>query len=213
MRGIFITGTGTGVGKTFITAAWTRELRRRGNAALALKPIACGGREDAEQFAAANDGTLTLSQINPVNLAAPLSPYAAGLVVDKPFDFCALRDGVEAVMTKFSGPFLVEGVGGWLVPLTVNYFVRDWARELALPVVIVAPATLGMLNHTLLTIESARAAGCELAGVIVNHYSVDVDDLAAAVTNPVILEELGRTPVFNFHTPEDLKNMPEWMLG
>jgi dethiobiotin synthetase len=181
--------------------------------ALALKPISCGGREDAEQFAAANDGTLTLNQINPVHLAAPLSPYAAGLVAGKTFDFCALRDGVEAVMTKFPGPFLVEGVGGWLVPLTVNYFVRDWARELALPVAIVAPATLGMLNHTLLTIESVRASGCELAGVIVNHYSVDVDDLAAAVTNPAILEELGRTPVFNFHTPEDLKNMPEWMLG
>ncbi|MDR1190521.1 MAG: dethiobiotin synthase [Verrucomicrobiales bacterium] len=211
MRGIFVTGTGTGVGKTFVTAAWTRELRRRGNAALALKPIACGGREDAEQFAAANDGTLTLNQINPVHLAAPLSPYAACLAAGKPFDLSVLRESMRVLTMTHAGPFLVEGIGGWLVPLTANYFVRDWARELALPVAIVAPATLGMLNHTLLTIESVRAAGCELAGVIVNHHPADGDDLAVA-TNTALLAELSAAPVFEFRTPEDLRRMPEWMI-
>ena len=112
-------------------------------------------------------------------------------------------------MTKFPGPFLIEGVGGWLVPITRDYAVRDWARELGLPVVIVAPAGLGMLNHALLTIESVRAAGCELRGVIVNHHLAG-DDLAAA-TNPAILTESGNVPVFNFYAPEDLRTMPAWM--
>ncbi|MDR0534333.1 MAG: dethiobiotin synthase [Verrucomicrobiales bacterium] len=209
MNGVFVTGTGTGIGKTFVTAAWTRELRARGKSALALKPISCGDRSDAEQFAAANDETLSLNQINPISLLAPLSPYAACIVEDKPFDFCALHDGVEAVAVKCPGPFLVEGVGGWLVPITREYWVRDWAGELKLPVVIVAPAELGMLNHTLMTIESVRNSGCELKGVIVNHHPV-CDDLATT-TNPAILEELGRVPVFNFHSTEDLRQMPAWM--
>jgi dethiobiotin synthetase len=209
MNGVFITGTGTGIGKTFITAAWTRELRARGIPALALKPVSCGDRGDAEQFAAANDETLSLNQINPVSLPTPLSPYAACIVGDRQFDLCALRDGVESLMTKFPGPFLVEGIGGWLAPITRDYWVRDWAVELKLPVVIAAPAGLGMLNHALMTVESVRAAGCELAGVIVNHHPAG-DDLAAA-TNPAILEELGQAPVFDFHSPKDLRGMPGWM--
>jgi len=209
MKGIFVTGTGTGIGKTFVTAAWTKELRARGKSALALKPISCGDRGDAEQFATANDEVLSLNQINPVSLLAPLSPYAACIVEDKPFDFCALHDGVEAVMAKYPGPFLVEGVGGWLVPVARDYWVRDWAKELKLPVVIVTSAGLGMLNHTLMTIESVRGSGCELKGVIVNHYPVSED--LATTTNPAILEELGQVPVFNFHSPQDLKVMPGWM--
>jgi dethiobiotin synthetase len=161
-------------------------------------------------LAAANDGALTVDEINPVRLDAPLSPLAAGRAAGVGVEPLTLTAAVGSWSARCEGPLLVEGVGGWLAPITREYWVRDWARELELPVVIVAPAGLGMLNHTLLTIESARAAGCELAGVIVNHFPADGADLAAA-TNPALVEELGQVSVFNFRAPEDLREMPGWM--
>ena len=209
MNGIFITGTDTGVGKTFITAAWTRELRRRGLPALALKPVSCGDRSDAELFAQANEETLSLNQINPVHLAPPLSPYAASVVDNKPFDLRALHEGIEAVAGHHKGPLLIEGVGGWMVPLSHNYFVADWARDLKLPVVVVARAGLGTLNHTLLTVDSIQRHDCTVAGILLNFHNTP-DDMAAQ-TNPAILENLSSLPVFRFHSPSDLHDLPEWM--
>jgi len=209
MNGWFITGTDTGVGKTFFTAAWTRELRRRGLPALALKPIACGDRSDAEFFAKANDETLSLNEINPVFLAPPLSPYAACVVEDRPFDLCSLHENVRAVAARFPGPFLIEGVGGWLVPITRNYTVGDWARDLSLPVCVVARAGLGTLNHTLLTIESIRRSGLDICGLVLNFHQTPPD--LATQTNPALLEDLSGLPVFCFHHAADLQELPEWL--
>ncbi|MDD5262842.1 MAG: dethiobiotin synthase [Methylacidiphilales bacterium] len=210
MNGIFITGTGTGVGKTFFTAACTRALRKRGIPALALKPISCGGRTDEELYAKANEETLSLNEINHIHLAPPLSPYAASAVENKPFDLSALRDGINSVTARHPGPFLIEGVGGWLVPITRDYWVRDWARELDLPVCLVAGAGLGTINHTLLTVESIRQSGARILGIVLNHHGVP-DDMAAQ-TNPAILEDLSGLPVLRFHGPEDLLKLPSWLL-
>ena len=209
MKNFFITGTDTGVGKTFITAAWTQTLRRRGIPALALKPISCGDRSDAEIFAKANDETLSLNQINPVYLAPPLSPYAACVVENRPFDTVALHSQVQTVIQQYPGPFLIEGVGGWRVPLTHNYFIADWARDLQLPVVLIARAGLGTLNHCLLTIDSIRLHQCLPIGIILNFHNTP-DDMAAQ-TNPAVLENLTSLPVFQFHSPADLQTMPDWM--
>ncbi|GAB4242997.1 MAG: dethiobiotin synthase [Candidatus Methylacidiphilales bacterium] len=209
MNGAFITGTNTGIGKTFFTAAWTRHLRANGIPALALKPIACGDRTDAETFANANDEILTLNEINPIHLAPPLSPYAACVVEDKPFDWEPWEKTKNELSKRFPGPFLIEGVGGWLVPITRDFWVRDWALELGLPVVVVASAGLGTLNHTLLTIESIRPTGLPILGIVVNAYGVP-DDLAAA-TNPAFLEDLTGLPVWNLPAPGTVPQWPKWL--
>jgi len=211
MTGFFITGTGTGVGKTWATAALTRALRSRGLPALALKPILAGPRTDAEIFAAANQETLTLQEINPVTLAPPLAPYAACVIEDRPFDFTPVRETLAALAARHPGPFLIEGIGGWRVPITRLISVREWAQELGLPVLIVAPAALGTLNHTLLTLDSIRASGLSVPGILMNFHGVAEDDLAAC-TNPAILEDLTGLPVFRFAEAAAFQDLPPWLL-
>jgi len=208
-NGFFITGTGTGVGKTCFTAWWTRQLRQLGFPALALKPIACGEREDAESFALANDETLSLNDINPVWLLPPVAPYTACVIEDKPLDMASVRNTMERLGSRFPGPWLIEGVGGWLVPLDKLFWVRDWAVELNLPVVVVASAGLGTINHTLLTVESIKQSGLPIPGIVINHHGVPED--MASQTNPAIIEDLTGLPIFNLpENPGDLR-LPAWL--
>jgi len=210
MNGLFITGTDTGVGKTWFTAALTRALRGTGVPALGLKPILCGERTDAEMLAAANGETLSLNEINPVTWKPPLSPYAASIIEDRPFDFAPVRETLERLAKRHPGPFLIEAVGGWLVPITRDVAVREWAVELGLPVVVVCRAGLGTLNHTLLTVESIRATGLPLVGLVVNFFGVAPEDMAAQ-TNPAILEDLTGLPVFKIYEKEDVGDLPAWL--
>ncbi|MFQ3671007.1 MAG: dethiobiotin synthase [Verrucomicrobiia bacterium] len=209
MTGAFITATHTGIGKTFFTAAWTRYLRAHGTPALALKPIACGDRADAETFAPANDHQLPLNLINPIHLTPPLSPYAACIVEDKPFDWDPWHRALAHLRAHFPGPFLIEGVGGWLVPITRTYFIRDFAADLALPIVLVTSTALGTLNHTLLTVESIRASRLPLLGIVANPYNVP-DDLASA-TNPALLEDLCQLPVWTLPSNLESATWPPWL--
>ena len=167
MTRLFITGTDTGVGKTWFTCWLVRHWRARGHEAVGLKPISAGGREDAELLRAAADGALTLDAINPVFLREPAAPLVAAQAEDRAIDFSNLNASILETAARFSH-VAVEGVGGWRVPLAPGYEVRDWARNLAMPVVVVARAGLGTLNHTLLTVESIRAAGVVCAGIVLN---------------------------------------------
>jgi len=209
MKGIFITGTDTGVGKTFFTSCLTRVLRNQGIPGIALKPVASGDRSDAQQLAAAMDGALTISKINPIHFTAPLSPYAAGVLENRSFPWDLLRSHWKETSSTYSGPFLVEGVGGWRVPLDSTRTVREWAQELGLPVVLVCRATLGTLNHTLLTIDSIREAGLEVPGIVMNFHGAKDDE--ATRTNPSILEEWTKIPVA--HLPENAGAwpIPAWL--
>lgn len=211
MTGFFITGTGTGVGKTWATAALTRALRARGVPALALKPILAGLRTDAEVFAAANEETLSLQEINPITLTPPLAPYAACVIEDRPFDFTPVRETLATLAARHPGPFFIEGIGGWRVPITRDISVREWAQELGLPVLIVASAALGTLNHTLLTLDSVQSAGLAVPGILMNFYGTSEDDLAAR-TNPAILEDLCGLPVFRFAEEADFLDLPPWLV-
>ncbi|MEM9446287.1 MAG: dethiobiotin synthase, partial [Verrucomicrobiota bacterium] len=188
MKGAFITATGTEIGKTYFTCQWVRALRQKQMPALGLKPIICGERTDAELIAKANEETLSLNEINPIWLQPPVSPLAACAIEDRPFDFSTLRDAVKNIYKKHSGPLLVEGVGGWLVPIVEDYYVRDWAQELQLPIVVVINAGLGTLNHTLLTVESIRQAQLDIIGIIMNFHNCPKD--LATQTNPAILEQI-----------------------
>ena len=209
MKGIFITGTDTGVGKTYFTALLTRILRAQGIPAIALKPVASGDRSDALTLGEAMDGALPLPQINPVHFSTPLAPYAAGRLENRPFPWERLRAHWREISSSFPGPFLVEGVGGWRVPLDSTFTVREWAHELGLPVLIVCRATLGTLNHTLLTADSIRPTGLPIPGIVMNFHSTPEND--ATRTNPEILEEWSKLPVARLPAGATTWKIPGWL--
>jgi dethiobiotin synthetase len=209
MKGIFITGTDTGVGKTYFTALLVRTLRAQGIAAIALKPVATGDRADALALAEAMGGAWPISKINPVHFSAPLAPYAAGMLENRPFPWDHLRSHWRDISKSFAGPFLVEGIGGWRVPMDSTHTVREWAQELGLPVLVLCRATLGTLNHTLLTVDSIRQTGLLLPGIVMNFHSAPEDE--ATHTNPVILEEWSQLPVARLPAGATAWEIPGWL--
>ena len=209
MKGIFITGTDTGVGKTYFTALLTRMLRDQGIPAIALKPVASGDRSDALALSEAMDGALPVSRINPIHFSTPLAPYAAGILENRLFPWDQLRSHWREISGSFPGPFLIEGVGGWRVPMDSTHTVREWALELGLPVLVVCRATLGTLNHTLLTVDSIRQAGLPLLGVVMNFHAAPEDN--ATRTNPGILEEWSKLPVEKLLADATTWKIPDWL--
>jgi dethiobiotin synthetase len=181
----FVTGTDTGVGKTVVSAAIVAVLRARGLAVRALKPVITGLEDPPDPIWPPDHALLaaltgqTPGQVAPIGFAPAVSPHLAAELAGTPLEPGAIlasvrgalddarQDGVDAVV--------VEGVGGLLVPFVDGYDVRDLARELALPVVVVARAGLGTINHTLLTLEAARAAGLYISGVVINQWPADPD--------------------------------------
>jgi dethiobiotin synthetase len=198
MPSFFITGTDTGIGKTWFTCWLVRAWRSHGCNAAALKPISSGDREDARLIREASGNVLSLDKINPVHFREPAAPLLAARAENRKIDFPSLNRSIAEMNTRFSH-FAVEGVGGWRVPLAKDYAVNDWARDLALPVVVVALNRLGVLNHTLLTVESIRAAGLTCAAVVMNagpNPSPDLD--LARRDNVLLLKSLLPLPVFEF---------------
>lgn len=165
MRGLFITGTDTEVGKTAITACIAAAYRARGRTPRAVKPLATGSSgpgEDAETIAEAAGHPPAVFACFP----EPASPERAARQANIEIDHDGFLNWTKA---QQGDPLLIEGVGGWAVPLTPSLTVEDLAMALKLPVIIVAANRLGMLNHTLLTVEAVRDCGLTLAGVVINN--------------------------------------------
>lgn len=211
-QGIFITGTDTAVGKTYFTAFLTRSLQLCGIRAIPLKPISTGDRSDAQELWASSDGTLTLDEINPIHFSLPLAPWAACQLTGQTFPKEQLRQHHIHLQARYPGPFLVEGVGGWRVPLAGDYGIREWATELRYPVVVVARAGLGTLNHTLLTVDSIRQTGLPIAGIVLNQHLALEDE--ATRSNPPLIEKLTGLPVFLLPSGSpSTRNLPPWLKG
>lgn len=189
----FVTGTNTGVGKTFFTSLLIGALRAEGVNAVGFKPICSGDRADPETLVGASANALTLNECNPVWLRAPLSPYAASLMENRQIDLDLIFDQLSTLKRRFDA-VIVEGVGGWRVPIRRDYFVSDLAREIGQPVIVVAANELGALNHTLLTLESVQSTGLPVAGIVLNTL-VGFPDDPAILTNRCILEDVTRIPV------------------
>jgi dethiobiotin synthetase len=193
----FITGTDTGVGKTYFTALLTRALRKAGFDTTALKPICCGPREDVHILRAASGGEFPPDEINPIFFEHAVAPLAAAREETRTVDMEQLAAWFLRLRPQRQS-LLVEGVGGWLVPITENKTVADLALLTGLPVLIVVANRLGCLNHTLLTIESIRARGLACAGLVLNTLAKDQS--LAAKTNREILQECCDVPVlFEIH--------------
>jgi dethiobiotin synthetase len=196
MRGLFVTGTDTGVGKTIVAAAICAALAARGARVAAFKPVVTGTADeptdwppDHELLATAANSGQTPDDVTPITFAPPLSPHYAAKLANTTIDPADLRAAANAALATAGGgpqsdsqaertspggrqpPTLIcEGVGGLLVPLTENYSVRDLATDLQLPLVIAARTTLGTINHTLLTVEAARAADLPVAGIVMTPW-------------------------------------------
>ena len=202
---LFITGTDTGVGKTYVTARLIRHLRAQGLDTVGFKPICCGGREDAELLREAADGALEINEVNPVWLRTPAAPYTAAIVENRAVDLALIRETFGALRTRHRS-VLVEGVGGWLVPIDRDYTVADLAMEMGLPVAVVVRNRLGALNHAALTLHHLRGTGLECAGIIFNDgpatkESDEESESIAMATNQSVLESwLGAKILHQFGT-------------
>jgi dethiobiotin synthetase len=191
----FVTGTDTGVGKTFVVSRIVAALRKEGVDAVGMKPICCGDREDAEALHHASESAASINDINPIWFRTPAAPYTAAMIEGRTIDLALIRESFDRLRSSHQR-VIVEGVGGWRVPIARDYFVSDLARDLALPVVVVVANRLGALNHTLLTIESIRASGLHCTGIIFNHVVPPESD-AATITNRGILEDIAGAPVLS----------------
>ena len=206
---LFITGTDTGVGKTHIAARLLHLLRASGIRCAGMKPICCGDRRDAEALLAAGSDCVTIDEVNPVWLKTPAAPIVGTLMEKVTIDieqilsaFHALQDRVEHV--------IVEGVGGWLVPIRSDYFVSDLAAAMKLPVLVVAQNRLGCLNHAALTVRSVAAYQLRCAGLVLNSTETTSD--IAALTNADILRRILDVPLLA-GLGENLMQLPvDWRL-
>jgi dethiobiotin synthetase len=152
-RTIVITGTGTGVGKTVLTALLTLHLRAAGATVAPLKPICSGGRDDARFLRVASGGALTLDQINPWHFRAPLAPLLAARVEKQRVTLRDVSASIHQVALKFQF-VLVEGAGGLLSPLGERFSTRELILALGAEMIVVAPNELGMVNQVRLTLEA-----------------------------------------------------------
>jgi dethiobiotin synthetase len=189
-KSIFVTGTDTGVGKTFVAAGLAATLVRRGVDVGVMKPIATGSPLDTRKLrrAAGTDDPAEL--ITPVHLAAPLSPNMAAR---KPIDLSPVWKAYRALRARHD-VLIVEGIGGLLVPIRNRFTVADLARRMRLPLLIVARPTLGTLNHTALTVDAARKRKLRIAGIVIDHHR-PFRTGAAERRNPKAIEDLCRVPV------------------
>ena len=193
MSGLFITATGTGIGKTFLTAALTRQLRAQGHAPLALKPVLSGfdpaspRESDTGDLLEAMDRPLdaaNIAAISPWRFRAPLSPDMAAAREDRAIDYGALLTFCREALSTHSGPVLIEGVGGVMVPLGADRLVLDWMADLKLPVLVAAGAYLGTISHTLTALEVLRARRVPVRGLVLNEIEpgpVPLAETAAAL--------------------------------
>lgn len=192
MRTLFVTGTDTGVGKTYVSCLLLKELSQAGVRALPFKPVAAGAEQGVDGHWYNEDG-LALQQacaeplpyalINPVTLPEPLSPHLAAVRVARTVTTAELLTAVEAFHPWRPELLLVEGAGGWWVPLNDHETLADLAKALladkdASGVVLVVGMRLGCLNHALLTAEAIRADGLPLLGWVANCIDPEMNALA-----------------------------------
>lgn len=200
-KGLFITGTDTGVGKTLVAAGIASLLRSTGADVGVMKPVATGGKrmphrlvsDDALMMKEAARSRDAYSLINPVCLPSLMAPIVAAKVDKLHVDWKTIWSAYKTLSQRHRH-LVVEGIGGLLVPITDDMCVADMARKMNLPVLIVSRPTLGTINHTLLTIEAARKRRLRLKGVIFNCTKMGSGTLVTE-TNKLEIERHSGVPV------------------
>lgn len=180
-KGFFVTGTDTSIGKTTVSCALLRAFAAQGKEVVGMKPIAAGCENgqwmDVEQLLAASNVNVTSQQINPYAFDPPISPHIAAQQAGAEIDLSVIHQAYLE-LSKQAEIIIVEGAGGFLVPINQHQTGADLAKILDLPVILVVGMRLGCLNHALLTAQAIRAAGLTLAGWVAN--CIDPQMLALA---------------------------------
>jgi dethiobiotin synthetase len=210
VRGLFVTGTDTGVGKSVLAASVCAALAERGERVAAFKPIVTGLDEpsgafppDHELLAQAAGGSQSAEEVAHYRYGPPLSPHYAAELAGETIEPARLVAAAHQAGAA-ADVLVAEGVGGLLVPITPGYLVRDLARDLALPVVVAARTGLGTINHTLLTVEAARAVGLRVAGIVMTPWPADPSPME--LSNRATVERLAGVSVSRL-PPADLSTL------
>jgi dethiobiotin synthetase len=206
---LFITGTDTGVGKTYTAARLLQLLRASGASCAGMKPICCGDRRDAEFLLAAGSDRLTIDDVNPIWLKTPAAPIVGSLMEGVDIDIDRILAVFHSIQNRVKY-VIVEGTGGWMVPIQHNYFVSHLAAAMKLPVLAVAYNRLGCLNHAVLTVQSVVGHGLRCVGLVLNNAQATGD--IAALTNADILGTILDVPLL-CGLGENLTELPtDWRL-
>ena len=200
LRGVFVTGTDTGIGKTWVACVLLAAFHARGVRAVGMKPVASGcvatpqglRNEDALALMAAGDLETAYADCNPFAYALPIAPHLAS---EKAHHLITLQPILDAYarLARDADRVVVEGVGGWAVPFSAGLMQVDLVRALDLPVILVVGLRLGCLNHALLSARAIDADGCRLAGWVANRIDADmsfasenIDTLRARIAAPLL---------------------------
>jgi dethiobiotin synthetase len=195
LRGLFVTGTDTGVGKSVVAASVCAALAARGERVAAFKPVVTGLDDepgelghDHELLASAASAGQSPDDVAPYRFGPAVSPHLAAELAGERIEPAQLLEAARAHEL-----LVAEGVGGLLVPITTGYLVRDLAIDLELPVLVAARTGLGTINHTLLTVEAARTAGLTVAGVVMTPWPDEPAKIERS--NRETIERLSGAPV------------------
>ena len=223
MRGLFVTGTGTGVGKTIVSAALLASMRAAGEPVRAYKPVVTGLDEQQGEWPPDHELLALAAGMKPEE-AAPLrygpavSPHLAAELAGAPIEPAELVASARAAGEGHT--LVVEGVGGLLVPLTRDFTVRDLAVEMALPLILATTPGLGTINHTLLTIEAARAAGLNVMAVVLTPWPGEPSEMERSnretiallgATDVAVLEEIASTDIAQLARAGDHLRWRDWL--
>jgi dethiobiotin synthetase len=199
VKSYFVTGTDTGVGKTVITAALAASLRRRGIDVGVMKPIASGVPQKTgfkshdvallHEAAKVNDKE---EMLNPVFLPLPTSPYDAAKILNLEIEMKKISENFQHLLRAHQ-MLLVEGIGGIMTPITRNFFVADMIKNMGLETIIVTRATLGTLNHTVMTFRMCKEYGIAVKGLIINYF--DEKGSLAERNAPSTLHDITGLPI------------------
>ena len=222
----FVTGTDTEIGKTLIASALTHALGQTGLRTAAMKPIAAGAEErggqlhndDVAQLAAADSAQLPRDWTTPYLFREPAAPHVAAAMEGATIERQRLLDCWQRVAAAAQA-VVVEGVGGFRVPLSDDYDTADFARDLGLPVVLTVGLRLGCISHALLTAEAILARGLPLAGWVANvldpnmpHLQANIDALQARLSAPLLgtVPRLVRPNAAEAASHLDFSRLPGW---
>lgn len=199
-KGYFVTGTDTGIGKTVVASGLIQALAQRGLKVAGMKPVASGcvetksgwRNDDADRLMAAANVEASYSTVNPYAFEPAIAPHIAAQLQGNDISLEKILKCFNTLQTK-ADCVVVEGAGGWLVPLGSKLTMADVAAELGLPIIMVVGLRLGCLNHALLTIDAIQARGLEIAGWVANQVEPDfpalnenMATLSARISSPCL---------------------------
>ncbi|AEJ02528.1 Dethiobiotin synthetase [Nitrosomonas sp. Is79A3] len=180
-KGFFVTGTDTGIGKTTVSCALLHAFAAQGKKVIGMKPVAAGSENgqwmDVEHLLVASNVSVSRQQINPYAFDPPISPHVAAQQSGTEIDLLVIHHAYQQLSAK-ADLVIVEGAGGFLVPINQHQTGADLARALNLPVILVVGMRLGCLNHALLTAQAIQAAGLTLAGWVANCIDPQMEVIA-----------------------------------